>query len=102
MHIGRVLTLVNDSARLHSLLQVVSEKWRVLGLLLGFKPEALHNMASSAGGMESYLHKLITGWLSGDASQHPTLESLIAALRHPNISEEGVAAKLLEGLKSKI
>ena len=95
---GRYLTLAEDSAKLRSVLKVDPKKWNMLGLLLGFTQEILHDMASSAGGMESYLNKVIIGWLSGDATQKPTLEVLTAALQHPEMGEEILAAKLLEGL----
>ena len=96
--VGRLLTLADDSVKLRSVLEVDHNKWNTLGILLGFTQEVLQNMASSAGGMESYLNRMIISWLSGDASQQPTLESLATALRHPKMGEEKVAAKLLEGL----
>ena len=95
---GRILTLVEDSVKLRSVLEIDPKKWNTLGLRLGFTQEMLHSMASSAGGMESYLHKVIMGWLSGDANQQPTLEAFLAALRHPEMGEEILAAKLLEGI----
>ena len=86
--------------KLRSVLEIDPKKLNTFGLLLGFSQEVLNSMGSSAGGIEAYLHKVIIRWLSGDACQQPSLELLITALRHPDMGEEILAAKLLEGMSS--
>ena len=93
-----ILTLKNDAAIIHSLLQVLANKWHILGHLLGFDETSLAKISSVAGSTGSYLDKVITGWLYGNSNQQPTLEGLIMALRHAEIGGDAVATQLLKGI----
>ena len=86
-----------DAAIIRPLLKSLTEKWHILGSLLGFDTGAIKKIRSSGGDDESYLNSVIDRWLCGDASQLPTLERLIAALRNPQINGETIVAELLKG-----
>lgn len=93
------LSLGKDAPIIRPLLQHLSEKWYILGTLLGFDQDALKKIASVAGSAESYLEQVITMWLCGDSAKPPTLESLIAALRDAAVGGGEVITRLLKGIQ---
>ena len=78
-------------------LQIVSSKWRTLGILLGVSHEELAHLH---GEPDICLRKVISMWLSGQCNKPPTLETLTGALRHTSIDEHFVATGIEQGKKN--
>lgn len=92
-----MLTPGKDARVIRPLLQKLSEKWDILGALLGFDRDTLSQIASYGGSVEAYMDRVVTKWLCGDSAYLPTLQNLIVALRCPRINEEEIVTKLMEG-----
>ena len=92
------LSFGKDAPIIRPLLQSLSDKWYILGALLGFDQDAINKIASVAGSAESYLEQVITRWLCGDSAKPPTLESLVAALRDAAVGGGEIITSLLKGI----
>ena len=84
-----------------TVLDDVADKWKDIGLALGFSSSDLNSIEQShllaVRGVKAYFHELIRQWLQWTPPDHdsPTITALHEALVDPLVEEAVVADKLL-------
>ncbi len=97
--LSRVLT-ISDCKEVYDRLHPQRLKWKPIGERLNLDTNDLENIDDEYRSNEQRLRKMIHDWLRR-SSLKPTWQSLIDALRHRTVNEEGAAEDLLEYLLSR-
>ncbi len=97
--LSRVLT-ISDYTEVYDRLHPQRLKWKPIGERLNLRINDLENIDDENRSNDQRLKKMILGWLRR-RNLKPTWQSLIDALRHRTVDEEGAAEDLLEYLLSR-
>ncbi len=82
-------------------LDCVQVQWENIGLHLDLPYGILANIKDEHGTNQKRLQQMILAWLNGRGNKMPTWQSLIDALNHFAVGEEGVAEDVRTYVLSK-